>query len=388
MAEFSREELKALVDEEVPPCVSIYMPTYQQEGQLRQDETRFRNLLREAEDRLAEKGVERESVDKILGPARQLLDDKNFWAYRKEGLALFMANIPDSLHLYSDKSRAIQFNEIVSVAEHFYVKPLLPLLTGDGQFYLLTLSQRHIGLFAGTRDKIWPVELRGVPHNIDEALGYEIPEPVIQGRPMNVDGGEQTGIFGGYDPSNETKDRIKRYLRAVNDGIHKMLAKRTEPLVLAGQDHYVGMYRDLNTYPHLVEHGIPRNPETLRAEDLHEQAWALVEPGFRKERQDAIDRYHHLIATSGQASNKLEEVVPAAFYARVATLFVARDKQRFGTFDPNSGNLEVHDEARPNDIDLIDEAATQTILYGGVVYALAPEEMPDPKAMVAAIFRY
>jgi hypothetical protein len=388
MAEFSREELKALVDEEIPPCVSIYMPTYQKEGQIRQDEIRFRNLLREAEERLAEKGVEREGVDQILQPARQLLGNNDFWDERKEGLALFVSASPDSLRYYTDQSRAVEFGEMVSVAEHFYVKPLLPLLTGDGQFYVLTLGKSHIGLFAGTRDKIWPVELRGVPRNIDDALGYEIPEPVIQGRPMNVDGGQQTGVFSGYDPSDDAKDRIKRYLHTVNDGIHKMLANRAEPLVLAGLDYFLGMYRDLNTYPHLLEHGIPRNPETLRTEDLHEQAWALVEPGFRKRQQDAIDRYHHLIATSAQASNNLEEVIPAAIYARVATLFVARDKQQFGTFDPNTSKVEVHPEARPDDIELIDEAATQTILNGGVVYVLAPDEMPDPQTAVAAIFRY
>ncbi len=135
MSEFSREELKALVEEQIPPCVSIYMPTYQQEGQLRQDESRFRNLLREAEDRLLETDIDREGAEQILEPARQLLNDRDFWDERREGVALFLSASPDAFRLYSDNSTAIQFDDMVRVANRFYVKPLLPLLTDDGHCF-------------------------------------------------------------------------------------------------------------------------------------------------------------------------------------------------------------------------------------------------------------
>ncbi len=388
MSEFTREELKALVEEQIPPCVSIYMPTYQQEGQLRQDESRFRTLLREAEDRLRATDVDREGADQILKPARQLLDDRDFWDERRQGLALFLSASPDAFRVYADKSAVVEFDPMVAVANRFYVAPLLPLLTGDGQFYVLTISQAHIGLLQGTRDKLTPVELHGVPQNVEEALGLETPERAIQGRPMNVAGGEQTGVFGGYDPDDDAKNRIYRFLLRVNEGIHKQLANRNEPLILAGLDSLMGMYRDLNTYPHLVEAGISGNPATLSIDDLHQQAWAIVEPRFQQEQDDAIDRYRRLISTTEQASNRLADIVPAAHYGRVAALFVAKGRQQFGTFDPNTGRLEAHNESRPDNVDLIDEAATQTVVNGGVVYVLPQEEMPDSHAMIAAIYRY
>jgi release factor family 3 len=388
MSEFSREELKALVEEQIPPCVSIYMPTVQQEGRLREDESRFRNLLREAEDRLLESDVDREGAEQILGPARQLLEDRDFWDERREGVALFLSASPDAFRVYSDTSAAIQFDGMVRVANRFYVKPLLPLLTGDGQFYVLTLSERHIGLLKGTRDQITPLELKGVARSLEEALGIEMPGRAIQGRPMNVGGGEQTGVFGGYDPDDDQKERLQRYFRVVNDGIHKVLADRNEPLVLAGIDYYLGMYRAANTYPHLVEEGIPGNQTTMSTQDLHQQAWKIVEPRFVQERLDAVDRYRRLINTSEQASNRLAEILPAAQFGRVATLFVTKDQQQFGTFDPNTGRLEVHNGPRPENVDLLDEAATQTILNGGIVYVLPQLEMPDTGALIAAIYRY
>jgi hypothetical protein len=42
------------------------------------------------------------------------------------------------------------FQEFVVVTERFHVKPLLPLLSGDGQFYLLALSQNGVRVLQGT----------------------------------------------------------------------------------------------------------------------------------------------------------------------------------------------------------------------------------------------
>lgn len=39
------------------------------------------------------------------------------------------------------------------VDDRFHVTPLLPLLAGDGHFFVLALSQNQIGLLEGTRDR-------------------------------------------------------------------------------------------------------------------------------------------------------------------------------------------------------------------------------------------
>ena len=69
------------------------------------------------------------------------------------------------------------------------------------------------------------------------------------------------------------------------------------------------------------------------------------------------------------------------------TLFVAIDQEQWGVFNPESGILHVHKEARFCDDDLLDIAATQTLLHGGAVYAVERADMPET-ACVAAIFRY
>jgi hypothetical protein len=39
----------------------------------------------------------------------------------------------------------------VVVTDRFHIKPLLPLLSGDGRFYVLALSQSEVRLLQGTR---------------------------------------------------------------------------------------------------------------------------------------------------------------------------------------------------------------------------------------------
>ena len=49
--------------------------------------------------------------------------------------------------------------------------------------------------------------------------------------------------------------------------------------------------------------------------------------------------------------------------------------------------VDLHPEPEPDDEDMLDFAAIHTLLNGGTVYTVEPEEVPD-EALAAAIFRY
>jgi hypothetical protein len=50
-------------------------------------------------------------------------------------------------------------------------------------------------------------------------------------------------------------------------------------------------------------------------------------------------------------------------------------------------NTYMHRVAKFRDEDLLDLAATQTLLHGGSVYAVEREHLPDA-TLIAAVFRY
>jgi hypothetical protein len=121
-------------------------------------------------------------------------------------------------------------------------------------------------------------------------------------------------------------------------------------------------------------------------EDLHRQAWALVEPFFKREQGEAAARYRQLAGT-GRTSNDPREIVPGAYHGRIDSLFVAVGRQQWGDYDPGANRVELHQTPQPGSFDLLDLAATQTLLHGGAVYAVEPSEVPD-EAPLTAILRY
>jgi hypothetical protein len=78
-------------------------------------------------------------------------------------------------------------------------------------------------------------------------------------------------------------------------------------------------------------------------------------------------------------------VVPAACRGGVEVLFVARGQSVPGKLDETSGEAELHEAAQPGDEDLVNLAATHTLLHGGTVYGLPAGELPNGSPL-AAIF--
>jgi len=167
-----------------------------------------------------------------------------------------------------------------------------------------------------------------------------------------------------------------------------LLGEEHYPLLLAGVDYLLPIYKEANNYPYLVESYLEGNPDDLSINQLHQRAWGVLESLFQADQRKAREHLMSLKNSgSTQASMDVEAIVPAAYYGRVKTLFVALDTQLWGSFDSQKGTVSQHQEFHPGDHDLLDLAAVQTLLNGGLVYALEPNEIPG-ESFIAAIYRY
>ncbi len=378
----SKEELRALIEERESPCVSIYMATHRR-LETQQDQIRFKNLLREAEDRLLKLGLRSPEARGLLAPAQKLLDDPFFWEHLSDGLALFL-----SPHSFRSYCLPYILKELVVVTERFHLKPLLPLLDYAGRFYILALSKNEVRLLGGTPISAEQVEVENVPHSLWDVLKYEQPEKQLQYHTRTPPGmGRRAAIFHGHGAREEdAKENILQYFRMIDRGLREVLRHERAPLLLAGVDYLLPIYREANSYPHLLQEGVTGNPEGLHPQQLHAQAWPIVQPFFEKAQRDARARYGELVR-KGRASSKIEEVVPEAYFGRVESLIVAVGRQQWGTFDSDNREVCLHPEQRPGSQDLLDLAAIHTLLNGGEVHAVPPKRVPD-RSLVAAIFRY
>ncbi|MEA5601450.1 hypothetical protein [Nostoc sp. UHCC 0252] len=386
----SREEIKALIEQPKGNCVSIYMPMHPAGPAVRQNPIRFKNLLREAEARLIDAGLEEEDAIALLEKSQEI-DTQEFWEQMGEpGLAIFISE-----NIFRYYPLPIEFQELVVVTDRFHIKPLLPILNGNGRFYILALSQQDVRFFEGTRYSVKEVEVENLPKSLDEALQRDDTAKEGQFRIATSRGGtsnsfSQPGTFHGQ--GSPDKDRrqedILQFFQIVDHALHDKLKLQKAPLVLAGVEYLLPVYRQANTYQHLMDEAIAGNPEILSAQELHEQAWPIVEADFQKSQQAVLEQFHELFGSdTGKASNNLEEVVSAAYYQRVDSLLVAVGQQQWGLFDPSSETVYLHPEKETGDEDLLDFVAAHTLLNGGTVYAVPFEEIPYSTA-VAAIYRY
>jgi hypothetical protein len=273
------------------------------------------------------------------------------------------------------------------VAHRFHLKPVLPLLVGDGRFYVLALSQNEVRLLQGTRSSASEIDLQSVPKSLSEALQYDDPERQLQFHTRTSGKEKRAAVFHGHGVgTDDKKSNILRYFRQIDAGFHQLLREEESPLVLAVVEYLFPIYQQANTYPHLIDQVIPGNPESLSEAELHDRAWPVVQPVFLKDQKEARERYAQLKNT-GRTSSELETVIQAAYYGRLDTLFVSLGREVWGTFDSVANRVDRHEEAEPEDEDLMDFAAVHSLLNRGTVYAVEPGEVPDD-SLVAAILRY
>ena len=380
MTLLSRTELQSLLTDQKPPCVSIYLPTHEAGRETQQDPIRLKNQLTRAEELLSQAGIDSTASQQLLKPAANLLEDQEFWQHQESGLALFITS--EQLRYYRVP---LELETMTVVSDQFQVKPLLPLVTDDGQFYVLAASQSKVALYHATRDSVQAINLGDTPLSEAVALRYDDPEESLQGHSTNRGGGQTTfhGQGGGKDSENSD---ILRFFHLVSDGVENVLAGQNLPLVFMGVDFLFPIYQEANKYPHLMDEVIAFQPDQLSPKEIRDRALEVVEPRFTASRKAVAEQYGSL-KNNSQATADLETILTAAHDGQVDTLLIAADAQQWGSFDAKARKATLHDEKTAESEDLLNMATVLALFTDAKVYVIDRDQVPE-KADAAATLRY
>lgn len=388
MEYMNRNELFDLVHEKKGVHVSIYMPVEKEPDKLDVNRIRLKNLIKEAESKMAKVNLlpsdpPRPDADHFFRQAKEFSDNLNWQEVDGRGLAIFLE--PTALHSYILPNPV---EDATFIDQRFNIRPLLPLMTYNNDFYLLSLSQEKVQLWRGNRFELNRLEVPKLPSGMEEALALEDPERSLQFHTSTGRGDDRPAVHHGHEADKEKKGAILRYFRAVNDAVMIGLADEKAPLLIAAVDYLIPIYQEANTYPHLLDEGVIGNPDHLNPKTLHEKAWQTAEPHFNRVRETVIKQFREIKGTEISSQN-VEEIVPAAANGRVDSLLIQQDTPNsiWGLLDQETNAVERCQEPSYECGDLLNLAAIKTLQNSGTVYPLNSEEMPSPSEL-AAIFRF
>ncbi len=377
-----RRDLIDIILKSESPCVSIFLPTHRAGAEVQQDPVRFKNLLRRAEEQMTDLGVRKGDTDRVLGPSRRLLEMGDFWRHSKDGLAVLL-----SPNTFRPLRVPFGFNERVDIGERLRVRPLLPLLGHETEFYVLAISLNAVKLFRAGRFDMSEVDLGEDGISIEQVLGRELEGHSLQfhtGAPPA--GAKRAAVYHGQGAGeDDRKQDIVKFLRAIDDTVMEAIENRSAPMVLAAVDYLIPMYRDVSEHPNVLENGVVGNPEPLAPEELHPKAWEAAASALTKPRADKLARLREE-AAGERTSDDINKILPSAYDGRVDALFISSDGECRGEFEPGLRTVEIRGTRRTGDDDLYDLAAFLTLAHGGDVYTAGEEEIQGRP--ISALLRY
>lgn len=384
MIGFDIKDFKMLAKFHKPHCVSIFIPTHRAGEEVNEglDWGRLKNQLQNAEKELKEYQMSDNEIEKFLAPAYELLEEPKFWKYQSDGLAIFI-----SKDLFRKYTLPVHFEEFLYVADHFYLKPLVPLFNAGGEFYILALSQQEVRLFQGFPYQLNEIEVESLlPERLEETVGYDFKQKYLQFREGQT-WSNKTMFHGHGEGKDDQKEEILKFFRAIDEGVTGFLRDSKAPLILAAVDFLVPIYREANNYKYLHDEHIAGNPEEADLMLLHEKAMDILHDKFEEEKREKMERFEYELSQV-KASYDEGEVIPAAINGRVDTLFIRNRSSLWGTFKKETNTIEIDGESTIYNADLLNIAAIDTLLQNGSVYLLDKEEMPAPTGKANAILRF
>lgn len=375
----TRETILDLNKKAEDVSISIYIPTHKSEPEAGQDSIRFKNALSEIEQSLKSKDMRLKDIDALLEEPRKLLDSLEFWKHADHGLAVFITQ-----DYFETVRLPYQVSERYLIDDHFLITPLIRMITHEGTFQVLALSQKNLRLLKCTRHSVEEIELEDIPKSMEEFQQYDVYQKSIQ---HHSGQGKGNAIFHGHGGGEDERSVLEEYLKTVENAVTASLRKQNDPLILIGVESVVAHYRKVNHYHRVLDNAVIKNPDPLKNKELGSLSWEVIEIHFLSEMNTSLEALKN-VSGNAKVSSDLKEIVQSAHFGKVEALFLeAESTTTWGVFNPDQNVFDQFGIASNTGQDLVNLMAIKTLEQGGKVYSLQKEHLPI-ETNVAAIYRF
>ncbi|MFH5836849.1 hypothetical protein ACHAL6_12325 [Proteiniclasticum sp. C24MP] len=365
-----------IIEKGEAPLVSIYLPTSRLTTESKNNEIRFKNLLKKVESKLLSDYPGKKG-EKILSDLKDLAEDKKFWANQLDGLGVLATS--EDLVVYKLQRDVMEY---VEVSDTFYIKPLLNAYQTDDSFQILALNKNDFTLYEGNRYALRKVDLpEEEQKSLKDVVGYFTEDNHMQGSSVGLKGSARFG-YGGSSRDEEAID-VEKFFRWVDRYVTENHSKKTEvPLILATLPENHTEFAKISHNDYLSKEGIKKDPQSLNEDELRKMAWAVLEPDFNNRIEKLNDQYE-LSKSRELASEDISEIARAAMEGRVESLMVNLNKTIPGRIDPGTDKLLMEKESG----DMLNDLTLLALKQSAKVYVVTDEKLSLDTG-VKAIYRY
>ena len=298
------------------PCLTIIHPLGLSPAPVQSAHSKFLSAIPLAKAALAEADAAPEVTDRIVSQVRKLAESAELFN-RAGSLLIFSAPGFQRTAFWPEL-----LPQLVKAGPSFYILPLLPKLTARTDYWLLALSINHVRLYHGSEGILEAVELpASLPTNLQDAGGFDAPDHDLENRaPSGSALGQMRRVRFGTASLHEVKNQhLINFFKMIDREIQPILARRPDPLILAAVGHHISHYRQINTYPRLLEQGIHGSADALSEQSLPVRAEQILETYLLTE---ALNKARQAMEASSDRllTENLHEILAAAEQGSVRCL--------------------------------------------------------------------
>ena len=300
------------------PFVSIYMPTHKSAPDNKQDPTRFKNLLKEAEAKLDDSN--------ILDKASELLEDTDFWNESTDGLGVLVDKDETFIYRLSGK-----VNEKVFVGDHFHILPLINYYELPNDYYFLDLSKDRFSLYSYKNGKL----------NEKDPDIYDSFHDLSDDKDIETEGsaptrGKSDAVHDYHTASDIEEKERENYFRYLADELKKFLTRKDSKLILFGTTENVVEFQNMADFE--IYGTIEKPFDSIKHDEVYDELKEALLPKYIKNMEERLDGLRTEIGQD-RGTDNLSRIVEDSVNSRVDVLYVSNDTEKTEEIDKLVSNV-------------------------------------------------
>lgn len=353
----------------------MVIPTHQRGPEARQNPIRFKNALTDAEQRLQEVGFRQPEIETYLGPLRELIDNESFWNHQYQALAIFVDQESDDGWLVR---LPFHTQQATLVSQHWYLRPLFPLMQQHDAAWLLALSRGQVRLWFATPHYMiehtlpadTPTSLQDLDIEMREHKSLQFHTKTSQQR------GKRGAIHHGGLDDNTDDAHITLFCRRVSEALQPIWAGSEHPLLVVAEEGLAPIYTKHETYRHLHPEPNLLHPDGVNESRLLQEVESFLNDR-RHQRLQQLQETLSLAQQNSRVAFQLPSILLKSFHGKTDVLWLSQDQQRWGDFQPDERTTVIRTHPEANDDELLNLAGIYTLRNSGTVQSVAADTMPD-----------